>query len=116
MGSTDTTTSGPKVSTYSKVELPFRTLAILNTKAGKTDIDKEWLYDGQFNYQLEDEHPHLICTWMSHETSSITATNILSMAVNISWEDIHLRRGEILGFLELTDIDSNDLRTIKVQG
>ena len=45
------------------------------------------------------------------KTNSITDTNVFFIIMNISMEDIHLRKGEILGFLELTDMNSNDLTT-----
>ena len=48
---------------------------------------------------------------MLHKTSLVTSTNILFIVVNISTEDIYLRKGETLGFLEPTDIDSNDITT-----
>ena len=38
--SIETTPSGPKRSTRSQVELPARTIAMVNTQADKTKIDK----------------------------------------------------------------------------
>ena len=60
---------------------------------------------------FEDEHPNVICIPVLHITSSVTATYILFIVINISLEGILLRKGKILGFLEPIDINSNDLTT-----
>ena len=48
---------------------------------------------------------------MLHKTNLVTTTGILFIDVNSSMKDIHLRKGEMLGFLQPTDIDSSDLTT-----
>ena len=69
--------SRPKISIKSQVNLPTRTLKILNTKTDKTKIDKEDLYDVQFKDLLEDEHLNLICIPVLHKTSSDNTANNL---------------------------------------
>ena len=93
----ETISSVPKISTRSKVNLPTRTLSILNAK-----IDQN---------KIENEHQNLVYVSVLHKTGSNTTTNILFMAINMSTEEVHLKKGEILGFLEQTGINSNDLIT-----
>ena len=47
---------GPKISTRCQVNLPARTLTIVNANTDKTQIGKQHLYDAQFAAMLEDEH------------------------------------------------------------
>ena len=52
-----------------------------------------------------------MCIPVLQKMSSITATNVLFIIVNISMEYIHLRNGEIIAFIGPTDINSNDFTT-----
>ena len=75
------------------MKLPVRTIAILDAKIDRTKIH-EHLYDVQFSALLEDQYANLICIPVLHTTSSITATNLLFIAVNISVGAIHLKKGK----------------------
>ena len=108
MKSIETTTSGPKISTRSQVELPVRTLVILNAKADK--IDEEFLCDVRFSDFLEDWYPNLICILVLHQTSSITGTNMLLIMVNMSVKDIYPRK-RCTWFSRTDRHHSNDLKT-----
>ena len=57
------------------------------------------MYDVQFKVLLEDEYPNLRCIPVLHKTSSVIATSILFIVINISVEDINLRKEQILSFL-----------------
>ena len=83
----------------------------INAIADKPKIVEGCLYDVQYNNVFEDEQLNLICIQVLHKTCSITTTNVLFIVVNSSMEDIHVRKREILGFTELTGINSNDLPT-----
>ena len=79
-------------------------------------MDEKNLYDAQSNDLLGDEYPTLICIPVLHQTNLVTATDILFIIAKISMKNIHLRKGQILHFLEHTDIDSNDFTTETVYG
>ena len=99
VGSNEAYPGGPKRSTRSQIKLLPRTYTILNVKTVKTNTNKEYLYDIQFNDLLEEEHPNLMCIPELHKTSSDTTTNILLIAVYILMEDIHLIKGRNTLFL-----------------
>ena len=71
-------------------------------------------YDIQFNNLLKDEYPNLVCKLVLHRTSSNITTNLLFIVVNIPMDDIHPIKGEIFGFLVLTDLNPNDPTTESV--
>ena len=100
MGSTEIISSGPKRSTRSQVNLPARTLTILYAKIDQAKIEKEHLIDFQFRELLKDKYTNLVCVPVLHKSGSNTTNNILFMVINTSTEDLQLKRGGILGFLE----------------
>ena len=77
----------------------------------KQKLMKNGLYDVQFNDPLEDEYTNLICILVLHKASSITATNLLFIEVNISAEAIHLKKDKVYNFLKPIDLIPNDLTT-----
>ena len=73
-----------------------RTFVVLNAKIDIAKTNVEHLPDVNFNDLLEAEYSNLAFTPLLHKTGSMATANIL-----FSTQDIHLRNGKILGFLEL---------------
>ena len=67
------------------------------------------LYDVQVNNLLRNEYPILEFIPVVHRTGPIITTDMLFIVINLSNENNHLEEGEILGFLEPSNLDICDI-------
>ena len=103
--------SGPTLQTRQCINIPSRSLMVLNAKA---TIDKHvegGLYKVVPNFLLSDEYPELVLIPTVHNVEITKIECIPYVLLNLSEEEIFLRKGEILGHLEKEDITVEEITT-----
>ena len=103
--------SGPTLQTRQCINIPSRSLMVLNAKA---TIDKHMeggLYKVVPNFLLSDEYPELVLIPTIHNVEITETQCILYILLNLSIEGIFLRKGEILRHLEKEDITVEEITT-----
>ena len=103
--------SGPTLQTRQCIDIPSRSLMVLNAKA---TIDKHM--EGGFykvvpNFLLRDEYPELVLIPTLHNVEITETQCIPYILLNLSEEGIFLRKGEILRHLEREDITVEEITT-----
>ena len=103
--------SGPTLQTRQCIDIPSRSLMVLNAKA---TIDKHMeggLYKVVPNFLLSDEYPELVLIPTIHNVEITETQCIPYVLLNLSEEGIFLRKGEILRHLEREDITVEEITT-----
>ena len=103
--------SGPTLQTRQCITIPSRSLMVLNAKAA---IDKHMeggLYKVVPNFLLSDEYPELVLIPTVHNVEITEMQCIPYILLNFSKEEIFLRKGEILRYLEKEDITVEEITT-----
>ena len=103
--------SGPTLQTGQCINIPSRSLMVLNAKA---TIDKHMeggLYKVVPNFLLSDEYPELVLIPTLHNVEITETQCIPFILLNLSEEGIFLRKGEILRHLEKEDITVEEITT-----
>ena len=103
--------SGPTLQTRQGINIPSRSLVILNAKA---TIDKHMeggLYKVVPNFLLSDEYPELVLIPTIHNVEITETQCIPYVLLNLSKEEIFLGKGEILRHLEKEDITVEEITT-----
>ena len=103
--------SGPTLQTRQCINIPSRSLMVLNAKA---TIDKHMeggLHKVVPNFLLSDEYPELVLIPTVHNVEITETQCIPYVLLNLSKEEIFLRKGEILRYLEKEDITIEEITT-----
>ena len=103
--------SGPTLQTRQCITTPSRSLMVLNAKA---TIDKHMegrLHKVVPNFLLSDEYPELVLIPTVHNVEITKTECIPYIHLNLSEEEIFLRKGEVLGHLEKEDITIEEVTT-----
>ena len=103
--------SGPTLQTRQCITIPSRSLMVLNAK---TTMDKHMeggLYKVVPNFLLSDEYPELVLIPTVHNVEITKMQCIPYILLNLSKEEIFLRKGEILRCLEKEDITVEEITT-----
>ena len=103
--------SGPTLQTRQCITIPSRSLMVLNAKA---TIDKHMeggLHKVVPNFLLSDEYPELVLIPTIHNVEITETQCIPYILLNLSEEEIFLRKGEILRHLEKEDITIEEITT-----
>ena len=96
--------SGPTLQTRQCINIPSRSLMVLNAKATKDKHMEGGLYKVIPNFLLSDEYPELVLIPTIHNVEITETQCIPYILLNLSKEEIFLRKGEILRHLEKEDI------------
>ena len=103
--------SGPTLQTRQCITIPSRSLVVLNAKA---TIDKHMeggLYKVVPNFLLSDEYPELVLIPTVHNVEITEMQCIPYVLLNLSKEEIFLRKGEVLRYLEKENITIEEITT-----
>ena len=103
--------SGPTLQTRQCINIPSRSLIVLNAKATIDKHIKGGLYKVVPNFLLSDEYPELVLIPTVHNVEITETQCIPYILLNLSEEEIFLRKGEILRHLEKEDITVEEITT-----
>ena len=96
--------SQPTLQTRQCIDIPLRSLMVLNAKATIDQHMEGGLYKVVSNFLLSDEYPELVLISTIHNVEITETWCIPFVFLNLSKEGIFLRKGEILRHLEKEDI------------
>ena len=103
--------SGPTLQTRQCITIPSRSLMVLNAKATRVKHMEGALYKVVPNFLLSDEYPELVLITTIHNVEITETQCIPYILLNMSKEEIFLRKGEILRHLEKEDITVEEITT-----
>ena len=103
--------SGPTLQTRQCITIPSRSLMVLNAKATIEKHMEGGLYKVVPNILLSDEYPELVLIPTIHNVEITETQCIAYILLNLSEEEIFLRKGEILRCLEKEDITVEEITT-----
>ena len=103
--------SGPTLQPRQCITIPSRSLMVLNAKAAIDRHMEGGLHKVVPNFLLSDEYPELVLIPKVHNVEITKTECIPYILLNLSEEEIFLRKGEILGHLEKEDITIEEITT-----
>ena len=103
--------TGPSLQARCHVDLHSQSLVVLNVKAQIEKHMEGGLYKVVPNFLLSNEYPELVLIPTLHNVEVTKLECISFVLLNLSEERISLRKGEILGHLEVEDITVEEITT-----
>ena len=103
--------SGPTLQTRQCINIPSRSLMVLNAKATTDKHMEGGLYKVVPNFLLSDEYPELVLIPTVHNVEITKTECIPYVLLNLSKEGIFLGKGEIFRQLEKEDITVEEITT-----
>ena len=101
---------GPMIHNKQGIKIPERSLAMTKTSIDKRKCLKHQLFEVKPNFLLVSEHPNLIMVPMMHIIQGEKHDCIPLVLINLNEDEkIFLRKGEILGHLEPSSIEINEI-------
>ena len=92
------------------IEIPGRNLAVVSVFLDTKTLQENQVYEVKPNLLLTNEHPNLIVLPMLHWVQKEKYENIPMALINLNEDEkIFLKRGEILGCLEPSSVEMNEL-------
>ena len=105
------TTNVPQLKASTSVQLPGRTLAVIQVKGELGPEQTGQIYEVQPNGELSDKYPNMYVVPMIHNVDTYVPDTVPMVVINFSFEDISISKGEIMGFLQSQFIDISEIRT-----
>ena len=102
--------NGPQIKTCKPVTIPGRSLAVLNMTVDFKD-SSDLIYDVKVNPLFQDEYPNLITIPTSHRVEEKPQREIPHLIVNLDRDPVYLNKGTLVGFLEPTGIEVDQVST-----
>ena len=101
---------GPMIHNKQGIEIPGRNLAVVSVFLDTKTLQENQVYEVKPNLLLTNEHPNLIVLPMLHLVQKEKYENIPMALINLNEDEkIFLKRGEILGCLEPSSIEMNEI-------
>ena len=92
------------------IEIPDRSLAMIKTSVDTKKCPKDQVFEIKQNFLLANEHPNLIIVPTIHIMQGEKHECMPLILINLNEDEkIFLRKGEILGHLEPSPIEINDI-------
>ena len=101
----------PKLITKSGIEIPERSLVVIQAKVEIPPEHCERMFDTVPTKKMIEEYPELITIPLIHKTSQRNYNIVPYVLINIGNEDIILEKGKILAELKLFPCDSKEITT-----
>ena len=103
--------SGPTLQTRQCITIPSQSLMVLNAKATTDKHMEGGIYRVVPNFLLSDEYSELVLILTVYNVEITETQCIPYVLLNLSKEEIFLRKGEILGHLDKEDITVEEITT-----
>ena len=101
---------GPMIHNRQGIEIPGRSLAMIKASTDTREFQKDQVFEVRPNFLLTNEHPNLIIVPMMHIMQGEKHDCIPLALINLNEnENIFLRKGEILGHLEPSSMEINEI-------
>ena len=101
---------GPMIHNKQGIEIPERSLIMIKTSIDTRRCPKDQVFEVKPNFLLTNEHPNLIIVPTMHIMQEERHDCISLVLINLNEDEkIFLRKGEILGHLEPSSIEINEI-------
>ena len=108
--SLDVLMKGPMIHNRQGVEIPERSLTMIKASTDTREFQKDQIFEVRPNFLLTNEHPNLIIVPMMHIMQGEKHDCIPLILINLNEDEkIFLRKGEILGYLEPSPLEINEI-------
>ena len=108
---------GPMIHNRQGINIPGRNLAVISVLLDVKALQENQVYEVKPNLLLTNEHPNLVVLPMLHLVQKEKYNSIPVALINLNDnERIFLRKGEILGCLEPSPIEMNEIIQEKCDG
>ena len=101
---------GPMIHNKQGIEIPGRSLAMIKASIDTRKFQENQIFEVKPNFLLTNEQPNLVIVPMMHIMQGEKHDFIPLILINLNEDEkIFLRKGEILGHLELSSIEINEI-------
>ena len=101
---------GPMIHNRQGIDIPGRNLAVVSVLLDAEALQENQVYEVKPNLLLTNEHPNLVILPMLHLIQKEKYNNIPVALINLNKDErIFLKKGEILGCLEPSPIEMNEI-------
>ena len=108
---------GTHDSQQTRIGIPGRNLAVVSVLFDAEALQENQVYEVKPNLLLTNEHPNLVVLPMLHLVQKEKYNNIPVALINLNEDErIFLKKGEILGYLEPSPIEMNEIVREKCDG
>ena len=108
---------GPMIHNRQGINIPGRNLAVISVLLDTKALQENQVYEVKPNLLLTNEHPNLVVLPMMHLVQKEKYNNIPVALINLNDDErIFLKKGEILGYLEPSPIEMNEIVQEKCDG
>ena len=108
---------GPMIHNRRGIDIPGRNLAVVSVLLDAKALQENQVYEVKRNPLLTNEHPNLVVMPMLHLVQKEKYNSIPVALINLNEDErIFLKKGEILGCLEPSPIEMNEIVQEKCDG
>ena len=101
---------GPMIHNRQGIDIPGRNLAVISVLLDAKELQENQVYEVKPNLLLTNEHPNLVVLPMLHLVQKEKHDSIPVALINLNEDErIFLKKGEILGCLEPSPIEMNEI-------
>ena len=101
---------GPMIHNKQGIEIPKRSLIMIKTSIDTKRCPKDQVFEVKLNFLLANEHPNLIMVTTMHIMQGEKHDCIPLVLISLNEDEkIFLRKGELLGHLEPSSIEINEI-------
>ena len=90
----------PHLCLANSIILPGRSLAVICVSSNLEPDQSGQIYDIEPSQYLNETHPNFSVIPMIHNVDMHKTENVPLVVVNFSTEDIHLLKGEVMGYMQ----------------
>ena len=93
----------------SSITLPGRPLAVIQVNTDLKPEQSGQMYEIEPYYFLTEEYPNLYIVPMIHNVDIHKTENVPLVAINFSTDNVHLLKGEIMGFMQDQSLNISEI-------
>ena len=101
----------PHLCLANSIILPGRSLAVICVSSNLEPDQSGQIYEIELSQYLNETHPNVCVIPMIHNVDMHKMENVPLVVVNFSTEDIHLSKGEVMGFMQNQSLDISEIIT-----
>ena len=101
----------PRLLLTKSIQIPQRSLVVLNTSCMATEENVGQLYRVRTNHLIHNNHPNLVLLSTIHRIDELVRTGIPLVVLNMSIQDIWLPASTVMVHLDPEEIDVSEVTT-----
>ena len=101
----------PQLNLANSVTLPGRSLIVVCVQSNLEPDQNGQIYEVEPNLCLIEEYPNLCIIPMIHNMDVHKTENVPLVVINLLNDDVHLSKGEVMGFMQNQSLDISEIVT-----